>query len=60
MRVTFAHFHGDHKPGDNAEVDDAVARQLIHDGIAREAVPTRTRSSAAGAAGSTDPEEGSK
>ncbi len=35
MRVTFAHPHGDHKPGDTAEVPDAMGRQLIHDGLAR-------------------------
>lgn len=44
-RVTFAHLHGDHRPGDSAEVDDNEARQLIHDGIAvaaDESKPTAT------------------
>lgn len=44
MRVTFAHFHGDHRPGDTAEVPDAEAHQLIYDGLARPSAPTPARS----------------
>lgn len=42
MKVTLAYPYAGHKPDETIDVPDDIARQMIHDGLARDPEPAKT------------------